>query len=107
MQCSIHNVQNARKKVGGRGRFVLAENQLDRSIDVLRKSYSRTESKELIRIMETEKGVIVKLKEYECVQVGHHKDIGKTIVEWQKNGWSSPHLPSGGIWYGCEALLAV
>jgi hypothetical protein len=37
--------------------------------------------------METEKGVIVKLKEYECVQVGHHKDIGKTIEEWQKNGW--------------------
>jgi hypothetical protein len=37
--------------------------------------------------METKKGVIVKLKEYECVQVGHHKDIGKTIEEWQKNGW--------------------
>jgi hypothetical protein len=27
------------------------------------------------------------LKEYECVQVGHHMDIGKTIVEWQKQGW--------------------
>jgi len=31
--------------------------------------------------------VIVELKEYECVQVGHHKDIGKTIEEWQKKGW--------------------
>jgi hypothetical protein len=31
--------------------------------------------------------VIVKLKEYECVQLGHHKDIGKTIDEWQKKGW--------------------
>ena len=31
--------------------------------------------------------MIVKLKEYECVQVGHHKDIGKTIDEWQKKGW--------------------
>ncbi len=30
----------------------------------------------------------MKLKEYECVQVGHHKDIGKTIEEWQKKGWS-------------------
>jgi len=29
----------------------------------------------------------VKLKEYACVQVGHHKDVGKTIEEWQKNGW--------------------
>ena len=27
------------------------------------------------------------LKEYTCVLVGHHKDIGKTIEEWQKNGW--------------------
>ena len=27
------------------------------------------------------------MKEYECVQVGHHKDIGKTIEEWQKKGW--------------------
>jgi hypothetical protein len=27
------------------------------------------------------------LKEYTCVQVGHHKNIGKTIEEWQRNGW--------------------
>jgi hypothetical protein len=27
------------------------------------------------------------LKEYECVQVNHHKDVGKTIGEWQKKGW--------------------
>jgi hypothetical protein len=27
------------------------------------------------------------LKEYECVQVKNYKDIGKTIEEWQKNGW--------------------
>ena len=33
------------------------------------------------------KEVIIKLKEYTCVQVGHHKDIGKTIEEWQKKGW--------------------
>ena len=31
--------------------------------------------------------MIVKLKEYECVQVGHHKDINKTIDEWQKKEW--------------------
>jgi hypothetical protein len=29
----------------------------------------------------------VELKEFECVQVHHHKDIGKTLEEWQKNGW--------------------
>jgi len=27
------------------------------------------------------------LKEYECVKVGHHKDIGKTIEEYQRKGW--------------------
>jgi len=26
------------------------------------------------------------LKEWECVEVNHHKDVGKTIEEWQ-NGW--------------------
>jgi len=29
----------------------------------------------------------VGLKEYESVRVDHHKDIGRTIEEWQKNGW--------------------
>jgi len=29
----------------------------------------------------------VKLKEWECTKVQKHKDIGKTIDEWQKNGW--------------------
>ena len=27
------------------------------------------------------------MKQYECVQVGHHNDIGPTIEEYQKNGW--------------------
>jgi len=29
----------------------------------------------------------INLKEYESVRVDHHKDIGRTIEEWQKNGW--------------------
>jgi hypothetical protein len=32
-------------------------------------------------------GVTVKLKEYECVEVEHHKDVGRTIEEWQRKGW--------------------
>ena len=31
--------------------------------------------------------VIIKLKEYECVEVKHHSDVGRTIKEWQENGW--------------------
>jgi hypothetical protein len=27
------------------------------------------------------------LKEYECVEVSHHRDIGKSIEKWQRNGW--------------------
>jgi hypothetical protein len=27
------------------------------------------------------------MKEYECVLVNHHKDIGQTIKKYQENGW--------------------
>ena len=27
------------------------------------------------------------MKKWACVQVKNHKDVGKTIEEWQKNGW--------------------
>lgn len=27
------------------------------------------------------------MKEWECVEVKHHKDIGRTIEEWQSRGW--------------------
>jgi hypothetical protein len=27
------------------------------------------------------------LKEWTCVQVGHHKDIARAIAELQKEGW--------------------
>jgi hypothetical protein len=27
------------------------------------------------------------LKEYHCVQVGHHKKIGEVIAEFQQQGW--------------------
>jgi hypothetical protein len=30
---------------------------------------------------------VKKLKEYECIEVKHHKDVGKAIEQWQKNGW--------------------
>ncbi|MDH5375707.1 MAG: hypothetical protein OEZ21_09725 [Candidatus Bathyarchaeota archaeon] len=27
------------------------------------------------------------MKRYECVKVKHHKNIGKTVDDWQKKGW--------------------
>jgi len=32
-------------------------------------------------------GVEVELKEYMCVEVKHHKNVGEKIEELQKNGW--------------------
>ena len=29
----------------------------------------------------------MRLKEYDCVQVGHHKRIAEVIEEYQKDGW--------------------
>ncbi|UCE57686.1 MAG: hypothetical protein JSW19_00310 [Candidatus Bathyarchaeota archaeon] len=42
----------------------------------------------------------MKLKVYRCVQVGDHKNVGKTIEEWQKNGW---HLHT----YACAGIGAM
>ena len=57
--------------------------------------------------METEKGVIVKLKEYECVEVKHHKDVGRTIKEWQKNGWSLHTYQTAGMGAGPMSYIVI
>jgi hypothetical protein len=31
------------------------------------------------------------MKQYTCVQVSHHKDVGNTIDEWQEKGWRLSH----------------
>lgn len=28
------------------------------------------------------------MSEWECVQVSHHEDVGKTIAEWEQKGWT-------------------
>lgn len=28
------------------------------------------------------------MKEWECAKVDHYKDVGKTIEEYQRKGWS-------------------
>jgi hypothetical protein len=34
-----------------------------------------------------EQVVMDQLKEWKCVQVNHHEDVGQVIEEWQKKGW--------------------
>jgi len=42
----------------------------------------------------------VKLKEYVCVEVGHHKNVGKTIEEYQRNGWRLHTYQASGMGSG-------
>ncbi len=42
----------------------------------------------------------VKLKEYKCVEIKHHKDIGKTIAEYQRNGWRLHTYQTAGMGAG-------
>ena len=39
----------------------------------------------------------MKEKEYECVEVKQHKDVGKTIGEYQKHGWQLHTYQAAGL----------
>ena len=39
----------------------------------------------------------MKEKEYECVELKQHKDVGKTIEEYQKNGWHLHTYQAAGL----------
>ncbi|MCP8323141.1 MAG: hypothetical protein L6N96_03060 [Candidatus Methylarchaceae archaeon HK02M2] len=40
------------------------------------------------------------MKKYACVEVKHHDMIGKTIEEWQKNGWRLHTYQTSGMGAG-------
>ncbi len=40
------------------------------------------------------------MKDYECVQVEHHKDVGKTIEEYERNGWHLHTYQTAGMGAG-------
>jgi len=46
------------------------------------------------------KGGVGKLKEYECVEVKHHKDVAKTIEDYQQNGWRLHTYQTAGMGAG-------
>jgi hypothetical protein len=45
-------------------------------------------------------GGVVETKEYECVEVGHHKDVARTIGEYQSKGWSLHSYQTAGMGAG-------
>jgi hypothetical protein len=46
------------------------------------------------------------LKEWECVQLGHHKDIGRTIEKREMDG-EATYLSGSGNSYACKSLFTV
>ncbi len=36
-------------------------------------------------------------KEYECIEVKQHKDVGKTITQYQRNGWHLHSYQAAGL----------
>ena len=40
------------------------------------------------------------MKEWECVQIKSHKDVGRTIEKWQKNGWRLHSYQTAGMGAG-------
>ena len=48
---------------------------------------NRREDVEELAIQGARAGEVMELKEWNCVEVKHHRDIGKTIVEYQGKGW--------------------
>lgn len=50
------------------------------------------------------------MKHYECVEVKHHKDVGKKIEEWEGNGWhlhsyQAAGMGAGPTWYAVNHYL--
>ena len=48
----------------------------------------------------------MKLKDWECVEVKHNKDVGKTIKEWEKNGWRLHTYSTAGMGGGPLSYIA-
>ena len=40
------------------------------------------------------------MKKYECVEVQHHKDVGRAIEEYLRNGWSLHTYQTAGMGAG-------
>lgn len=38
------------------------------------------------------------LKEWQCVEVEHHKDVGKTIEDYERKGWRLHSYTCSGIY---------
>jgi hypothetical protein len=51
-------------------------------------------------VYDMENGGDSKLKNYECVEVEHHKDVGETIEEYERNGWRLHTYQTAGMGAG-------
>ena len=37
------------------------------------------------------------MKEWRCILVGHHDEVGKTIIEWEKQEWRLNSYSTAGM----------
>ena len=44
------------------------------------------------------------MKEWECVAVGHHKNVGKVIEDWEKAGWRLHNYTAAQMRPGIEII---
>jgi len=51
-------------------------------------------------LYDMENGGNNRLKNYECVEVKHHKDVGKMIEEYERNGWHLHAYQTAGMGAG-------
>jgi len=50
----------------------------------------------------------MKLKNWKCVEVKHHRDVDRITEEWEKNGWSLHYYQVTGrdVWVNHYLLFA-
>ncbi len=48
---------------------------------------------------------MTELKEWRCIEVGHHDNVGKEIEEWEKAGWRLHTYSSAGMGSGWDKTV--
>jgi hypothetical protein len=61
------------------------------------KKWNYSGKSRLNRQESAEKGGELKLKEYDCIQVNHHKEVPSAIAEMQNQGWRLHTYQATGI----------
>ncbi len=45
------------------------------------------------------------MKEWRCIQVGHHENVGRAIEDWEKQGWRLHTYTTAGMGEGFNKIV--